>query len=50
MAQCPDPFEFDRPRTREELTIPAGLGTGDLPITATVAGVRTQTGVVISPQ
>ncbi len=32
------------------LVIPAGLGTGDLPLIATVAGARTQTGVVISLQ
>jgi uncharacterized protein (TIGR03437 family) len=32
------------------LTIPAGLGTGDVPLTATVGGVTTQTGVVISLQ
>jgi uncharacterized protein (TIGR03437 family) len=32
------------------LTIPAGLGTGDVKLTATVAGVQTQSGVVISLQ
>jgi uncharacterized protein (TIGR03437 family) len=32
------------------LVIPAGLGTGDFPLIATVAGARTQTGVVISLQ
>jgi len=32
------------------MTIPAGFGAGDLPIIATVAGVQTQTGVVISLQ
>jgi uncharacterized protein (TIGR03437 family) len=32
------------------LTIPAGLGTGDLSINATVAGAQTQQGVVISLQ
>jgi hypothetical protein len=30
------------------LTIPTGLGTGDVPLTATVGGVQTQSGVVIS--
>jgi hypothetical protein len=30
------------------LTIPAGLGTGDQPLTATVGGAQTQSGVVIS--
>jgi uncharacterized protein (TIGR03437 family) len=30
--------------------LPAGLGTGDLPLLATVGGVQTQTGVVISLQ
>jgi uncharacterized protein (TIGR03437 family) len=30
------------------LTLPAGLGTGDVPLTATVGGVQTQSGVVIS--
>jgi uncharacterized protein (TIGR03437 family) len=32
------------------IQIPAGLGTGDVPLVATVAGVPTQTGVVISLQ
>lgn len=32
------------------LTIPAGLGAGDLPILASVGGVQTQSGVVISMQ
>lgn len=32
------------------LTIPSGLGTGDQPLVATVAGVQTQPGVVISLQ
>ena len=32
------------------LTIPQGLGTGDVPIVATVGGSQTQTGVVISLQ
>jgi uncharacterized protein (TIGR03437 family) len=32
------------------LTIPAGLGTGDLALVATVGGVQTQSGVVISLQ
>jgi trimeric autotransporter adhesin len=32
------------------LTVPAGLGTGDVPLVATVAGVETQTEVVISLQ
>jgi uncharacterized protein (TIGR03437 family) len=32
------------------LTIPAGLGTGDVPISATVAGVSTQANGVISLQ
>ncbi len=32
------------------LTVPAGVGTGDVPLVATVAGVSTQTGVVISLQ
>ena len=32
------------------LTIPAGLGTGDVPLLATVGGTQTQTGVVISLQ
>jgi uncharacterized protein (TIGR03437 family) len=32
------------------LTIPAGLGTGDVPLVAAVAGSQTQTGVVISLQ
>ena len=32
------------------LTIPAGLGTGDVPLTAPVGGAQTQTGVVISLQ
>jgi uncharacterized protein (TIGR03437 family) len=32
------------------VTIPAGLGSGDLPILGNVAGVQTQTGVVISLQ
>jgi uncharacterized protein (TIGR03437 family) len=32
------------------VTIPAGLGTGDLPLVGNVGGVQTQTGVVISLQ
>jgi uncharacterized protein (TIGR03437 family) len=32
------------------LTIPAGLGTGDVPLVATVAGTQTQSNVVISLQ
>jgi uncharacterized protein (TIGR03437 family) len=32
------------------LTIPAGLGTGDVPLAALVGGVQTQSGVVISLQ
>lgn len=32
------------------VTIPAGLGTGDLPLVATVGGAPTQTGVVLSVQ
>ena len=32
------------------LTIPAGLGTGDVSLVATVGGVQTQSGVVISLQ
>ena len=32
------------------VTIPAGLGTGDLPLVGNVGGVQTQTGVVISVQ
>jgi uncharacterized protein (TIGR03437 family) len=32
------------------LTIPAGLGTGDVPLLATVGGAQTQSGVVISLQ
>jgi uncharacterized protein (TIGR03437 family) len=32
------------------LTVPAGLGTGDVPLVATVGGVRTPPGVVISLQ
>jgi uncharacterized protein (TIGR03437 family) len=32
------------------LTVPAGLGTGDVPLLATVAGASTQQGVVISLQ
>jgi uncharacterized protein (TIGR03437 family) len=32
------------------LTVPAGLGTGDVPLTATVGGFSTQSGVVISLQ
>jgi uncharacterized protein (TIGR03437 family) len=32
------------------LTVPAGLGTGDLPLVALVGGGRTQSGVVISVQ
>jgi len=32
------------------VTIPAGLGTGDLPLVGDVGGVQTQTGVVISLQ
>ena len=30
------------------LTVPAGLGTGDVPVVATVGGAQTQAGVVIS--
>jgi uncharacterized protein (TIGR03437 family) len=30
------------------VTIPSGLGTGDVPLVATVAGVQTPAGVVIS--
>jgi uncharacterized protein (TIGR03437 family) len=32
------------------VTIPAGLGTGDLPLIATVDGVQTPPGVVVSLQ
>jgi uncharacterized protein (TIGR03437 family) len=32
------------------VTIPAGIGTGDQPLVATVSGVQTQTGVLISLQ
>jgi uncharacterized protein (TIGR03437 family) len=32
------------------LTVPAGLGTGDQPLTATANGAPTQPGVVIAPQ
>jgi uncharacterized protein (TIGR03437 family) len=32
------------------LTIPQGIGTGDVPVTATVGGVQTQAGVLISAQ
>jgi uncharacterized protein (TIGR03437 family) len=32
------------------LTVPSGLGTGDVPLLGTVGGVQTQTGVVISLQ
>ena len=32
------------------VTIPAGLGTGDVPLVASVAGLKTPTGVVISLQ
>ena len=32
------------------LTVPAGLGTGDVPLVATVGGTQTQSGVVISLQ
>jgi len=32
------------------LTVPAGLGTGDVPLVAAVGGAQTQTGVVISLQ
>jgi uncharacterized protein (TIGR03437 family) len=32
------------------LTVPAGLGTGDVPLSAMVGGVQTQSGVVISLQ
>jgi uncharacterized protein (TIGR03437 family) len=32
------------------LTIPAGLGTGDVPLVATVGEVQTPAGVVISLQ
>ena len=32
------------------LTIPSGLGTGDVPLAATVGGVETPSGVVISLQ
>ena len=32
------------------LTAPAGLGTGDVPLVATVGGVQTQTGVAMSLQ
>jgi len=32
------------------LTVPAGLGTGDVPLVATVGGVTTQSVVVISLQ
>jgi uncharacterized protein (TIGR03437 family) len=33
-----------------DVTVPAGLGTGDVPLQATVSGVSTPTGVVISLQ
>jgi uncharacterized protein (TIGR03437 family) len=32
------------------LTVPAGLGAGDVALVATVGGVQTQSGVVISLQ
>lgn len=32
------------------VTIPAGLGTGDVPLTASVSGVQTQSGPVVSLQ
>jgi uncharacterized protein (TIGR03437 family) len=32
------------------LTIPAGLGTGDVPLQATAGGAQTPSGVVISLQ
>jgi len=32
------------------LTVPAGLGTGDVPLQAMVGGVQTAAGVVISVQ
>jgi uncharacterized protein (TIGR03437 family) len=32
------------------LTLPAGLGTGDVPLVAMVGGVQTPSGVVISLQ
>jgi uncharacterized protein (TIGR03437 family) len=32
------------------LTVPAGLGTGDVPLLATVGGAQTQPGLVISLQ
>ena len=32
------------------LTVPAGLGTGDVPLVGSVGGVQTPTGVVISLQ
>jgi uncharacterized protein (TIGR03437 family) len=32
------------------LTLPAGLGTGDVPLVGMVGGVETPTGVVISLQ
>jgi uncharacterized protein (TIGR03437 family) len=32
------------------VTVPSGLGTGDVPLQATVAGVTTQTGIVLSLQ
>ena len=32
------------------VTVPAGLGSGDVPLAAIVGGVQTQTGVVISLQ
>jgi uncharacterized protein (TIGR03437 family) len=37
-------------RYQINLTIPAGLGTGDVPLSATVGGTQTQSGVVISLQ
>jgi hypothetical protein len=35
-------------RTRVNLIVPAGLGTGDVPLVATVGGVQTPSGVVMS--
>jgi uncharacterized protein (TIGR03437 family) len=32
------------------ITLPAGLGAGDVPLVASVGGVQTQTGIVISLQ
>jgi len=32
------------------VTLPAGLGTGDVPLVATVGGAQTQSGVVLSLQ